>query len=433
MKIKRKGVVEKLLIIASICLVMILWTSKLYFSNLIAIMVMIINIYSLIKARKNVFIFFLFLAFTYFDYSVIFSKYLFRIENFNWIFQYIKYDDTLFIGISLVYIFHALILLLVNSRLYESKEDIFDISESEKLQNYGKIKMVIIILSIMVCIVLFDYLFFHKVFVKETIYEYLLIPIVIIVYYSRNDKIFNKLALIIILISAAINIYKGERIASLSPLIAYFFINYYKRINFKKIIYIVFIGVIAYTFFGLYGDILSHNGDTTKLRLVDLKEKVIDDKLTLDTAYSAYWTGLTYVEMSKRVDTKTRFNNFVKYMTAYTFIGEKSKYIQLSLLTRKYYLHWYGGYITSYFYFWLGLLGIPLISVYITVLLNRFANIVRNSNNYIKILFVYFISTVPRWYLYFPTSLIRGIILYTIIYYIIYIFISKETKKINNK
>ena len=423
--LRKNSIIEKSIILISIFFVAFLWLFKLYYSNTIAIMVLIINAYILIKARKNVFIFFLFLAISYFDYSVIISKYLFHLSNFDWIFQYIKYEDTLFVGISIVYLFRAIFLLLVNNDFFSEKRDIFEESSNEIKIEKKKMRLLILGLIIIIAFTIFDYLFFHIIFSTETIYEYLLIPIVITTYYSRNNKLFKRIILILILISAAVNIYRGERIASLSPLISYFFINYNKKINSKKMTLITLAGIVIYTFFGMYGDLLSHSMDTSTLRLHDLKERLSSSMFTLDTSYSSYWTGLTFIETRKIVGRTERVSNFIQYLTKYTLLGAKSKYVPLTTISRQFYPHWYGGYITCYFYYWLGLFGIILLTSYFTFLANKFAKLCVNSSDYLKMLFIYFISTVPRWYLYYPTSLIRGILLYSIVYFVFRIFAKK--------
>ena len=428
MKKINTSLVEKILVILSILFIAVLWLSKSYWSNVVAAMVLIIDFYMVFKVIKNTLIFFLFMTIAYFDYSVIFSKYFFRIENFDWIFKLIKYNDTLFVGIAIVFILHSIILFFMKKEIYTDKKQIFEMTSEEKKFNNKYCKLIMSFLIAIIAFVVFDYFFFHIIFNKETIYEYLLIPIIIVIYYCRDNKLFRRMILLIIVFSAAINIYRGGRIASLCPLIAYFFIIYYKKINYKIVSFVMIVGILFYVFFGMYGDILIHNGDVTKLSVFDLSDRISEDMLTLDTSYSAYWTGLTMVESRNIVKPVERIKNMIHFFSTYTIFGTLSNYEQVSNITHNYYTHWYGGYITGYFYYWLGIIGVILISLYLSYLLYKFASVNTNSSNYIKILLVYFICTVPRWYLYYPTGLFRGVLIYTVVYYVINVILQKKIK-----
>ena len=424
MNVNKKILIEKAIILLSIILVLFLWINHYYFSNFVALLTIALDVYCLIKSRKNIFAFFIFLSILYFDYSVIFSKYFFHLPGFNWIFQYIKYDNTMFVGISCLYFFHAITTLLVKQKFYERKNNIFDKSAICSNIPNTKLNEFIILIIIFISIVLLDCLFFHIYFSMNSIYEYLIIPIVILLVLCKGNYIYNKIVFVLIVLSAAVNIYAGNRVTSLSPLIAYFFVNYYKKINYKKLLGIMICVIFIYTIFGTYGDLLIDGKNINDLKISDYNNKMTKNLFTLDTAYSSYWTGLTFVESTNFIPSDQRRKNFIQYISSYTILGSKSNYAQVTGISRQYYLHWGGGFIMMYFYYWLGVFGVIIISVYFSYLLNVFSKINYDSNNYVKILFLYFICTIPRWYLYFPTSLFRGIFVLSVVYLIFSIFIN---------
>lgn len=419
MKISKNVFLEKFIIIITMLIVMYLWLSKNYLSNLVAFFVLAIDVYSVIKSKNNIFAFFVFLAITYFDYSVIFSKYFFRLPGYDWIFHYIKYDDTLFIGIMCLFFFHAIVLLLVKPDFYKNKDEIFNMNKNESELNEGKVNVLILLLILIVAFVLLDCLIFHMIFSMNTIYEYLIIPIIILIFLCRNKPVYRKILLLLIIISAGLNIYQGDRVMSISPLIAYFFINYYKKFNYKNVLIVMIIGIMTYTIFGMYGDLIVQKKDISDFKLSNYNNKMISNLFTLDTSYSSYWTSLTAIEYTNVASFKERTSNFIEFLTSYTLFGSKSNYVVVPNITRTYYPHWYGGFIMIYFYYWLGFIGVVLISIYISFLMNLFGSIKKSSSNFPKILFVYFICTMPRWYLYYPTSLIRGVLLLMIVYFVI--------------
>lgn len=208
-------------------------------------------------------------------------------------------------------------------------------------------------------------------------------------------------------------------------MIAYFFINYSDKINSKRIFITILGGVIVFTIFGLYGDYIDYGYSLDNLNFRTIINTFQDRKFALDTSISAYWTGLTYIEISNIVPVTSRIKNFLEYMTIYTLGGTGTNYLQLYDLSRQYYIHYYGGYIMSYFYYWLGWIGVFGISIFIGKILKNINEMKMNMSEFGKIYIIYFLSSLPRWYLYYPTALIRG----SLILYIIYIALKLITQK----
>ena len=141
--------------------------------------------------------------------------------------------------------------------------------------------------------------------------------------------------------------------------------------------------------------------------------------------------------MSNVNSVEERLQNFEEYCV-YTLLGGKSDYIQLSELTISNYVHYFGGFITSYFYYWMGWLGVIFIAIFIGSCLRIINNMDKNSKNIYKMFTIYIMATIPRWYLYYPTPLFRGLIIFYIVYKIISIirneYIQKNKKeKIENE
>ena len=428
MKVSINIFIEKLILLFCVSLVLIFSINNLYYSNLIAYMVLIINLYGLIKSRKNPLIFFLFLARFYFDYSIIISKYISTTPNFALFFQNYATDKSMFVGISSLFVFHATLLLFLKENVFKYNALLFEKTDKLKEINvkHSKANLFILLLILSIAFILVDYLFIHLLPIKRTIYEYLLIPFIVAIYFSKNKPYFRKIILFLIIISTAVNMINGGRIVSLQPILAYFFIIFYEKISTKKIVLFTIFGIIFFTIAGLYGDILVEKGNIKTLTPEKIIETFSERKFALDTSISSYWTGTTYIESMKYISNKERIINFVQFNTSYALLGKLSNYTELVDISSKYFLHYYGGFITSYYYFWLGYAGIILIAFYISFLLNYSYENNKKSSDFKKILYVYILSCLPRWYLYYPTSLVRGVILLYIVYIISKIFIKNS-------
>ena len=191
-----------------------------------------------------------------------------------------------------------------------------------------------------------------------------------------------------------------------------------EKINWKNISIAFIFVVIVFTIFGLYGDYKDFGYDLSTLNSSVVIKTFSDRKFSLDTAISSYWTGLTYIEISNIIPFSQRILNFIEYITIYAIKGTSSSYVQLYDFSRRYYVHYYGGYISSYFYYWFGWSGIFIIGLYIGKLMNLAGRLNKDFSDFSKLLTVYFISTLPRWYLYYPVTLFRGMLIFIVFYFV---------------
>ena len=197
-RINNRIMVEKIMLSLSILFVIFLWLLKKYqYANTIATMTLLIDIYCCIKTRKNKINFFMFLAILFFDYSFIITKYYNDIKSFSALYAQIRFDDTKFVGVASVFLFHAILLLFLKSDFFKNRDDLFRANSNEKI--YGKKKILILVLIIMIGFIICDYLIFHLFNIPRTIYEYLIIPFIIAIYYSKDNKPLSILILIFIL------------------------------------------------------------------------------------------------------------------------------------------------------------------------------------------------------------------------------------------
>lgn len=215
---------EKVIVIILIIIVLFFYSIGYYNTNFVAIMLMVIEIYTMIKYRKNPFLLFIFVCMFYFDYSFIISKYIMNTPNLENVYSQIKYQNTLYIGISSVFIFHACKLVILKKK--NCNENIL-YQKLFKNTNDKKNNLVVIILTIGIAIILLDYLFFDFLSLSRTIYEYLLILFVLAFYYAKDNKFFRRILFVLMMISTIVNMIRGRKS---------YFITTYDSIFFYKLL-----------------------------------------------------------------------------------------------------------------------------------------------------------------------------------------------------
>ena len=399
---------------------------KVSMTRVASVIILLSNLYLVIKFRKNIPLFFCLIAIFYFNYSFIFSKYLFNTSTLSVVYNQIQFSDTKAIGIYCVYIFNIIIGLFLSGEVKNNGIDTTKLANtySKKFNNIMGYFIIFLIALLLILAYWLDIEFL------KALHEYSLILFIVGFLLCKENKIQSIMLVILMLISTGINLITGGRIISLLPCIAFFFIWLSPYFDYKKIIAVMVVGIVFFTIFGLYGDIKDSDQDYDVLTPKYVVDTIGERKFTLDTSISAYWTGLTFIEQ-RRFDIKSTTKNFTEYMTKYTIFGNQfGNYKHVYEKSSKNYIHYYGGYITAYFFYWLGYIGVVLISCYVGWLFKMLNDSKSNNSNLKIFLSIYVCSTIPRWYMYYPSPLIRGVILLLLFY--LFVTITSKFKIFNS-
>lgn len=423
MNIKKKEMIDRIVTIGIliVCLVFVIF--KQYNKTFLGILLMGINTYLLIKYRKHKLLFFAILMIWYFNYSFVITRYIGTnsalLDN---LYRQLINSDTLYISIIMQIIFLSIINLIVG--------EIGDTNKQENIATDFKYRKVFVFALQLTLVIILIYHLINAITYNTTLFEYSILLFILAFYYSKGDKKNKIITEIILVIFSLYSLLVGERIAVLQFLIVDFIINYLEKFKIKYIILCMVLGIFIFTLAGLYGDFLDYGQDLKDLTLKFIVEKFEERRLALDTSVSAYFSGISMIDVSNKYSNKFRLNNALEYFTKYTILGANANYQTLDLLVREYQVNYGGGLPTCYFYFWFGWIGVIIISIYVGILFRVVKNATdTKANTYTKMLAIFIVATVPRWYLYVPTMLFRGIIIFSIVYAIIHFITMKLVYK----
>lgn len=428
MKIKNKinkKIIENIvsIILLVICVVSVIFKS--YNNTIFGLLCLTLNFYLLVKNRKNKLLFLMFIMLAYFNYSVIATRYIGNPTSLlnNLYIQLENYNTTMHIGIISQIVFLIIINFFIDLKIDKDSKIVFfnkkiltDLNEKDK-------KIIIITLISILIIILLIHLILNIDY-NTTIFEYSIFIFIFAFYLSNKNKKYRIVIEIILLLFCIYSILVGERIAVLQLLIVDFIMNYMPKIKLRYIILSIICGIIVFTIAGLYGDFLDYKIDFRDLNINYIFNTFKERKLALDTSVSAYFSGLSMIDVRDKINVLDRLKDFGEYLTRYTLLGASSNYISPEIQVREYQVNYGGGYLYSYFYFWLGWIGVVGISCYVGYIL-RNINRTRKTDYY-NILLILVVSTLPRWYLYIPTFLFRGLLLFNILYIFMYLIIDKK-------
>ena len=370
-----------------------------------SILLLVISIYSAFKVRKHLALFILFLFILYCNYSIVFFDYF--NDNSNEFYGQYSHTSVAMIGLMCLLLFNIIICIFLPKNIKEiSKQNKFI-----KEENKNPLLVTITIIAMILILILgFDGP--SEVGgrgIISTYYEYSSILLIVGLYYVGKNKFLRIILLIIALHFCLFEIIHGGRIVGLQLLIIVLMVNFYYTKRY--IIYLSgFICVCLLLLVGLY------RANLTITRFEDGLTEIVKNGFTMDTSYAAYHASLTFI-LTKNISTiSKRFNLFTKFLLSMILGGSLITDSNLADYTYKYFSHSGGGILPIYMFFYLGLFGVVLISLLVALYIRKIS--INPSNGLKYCMFIYFIATTPRWYLYSPSSLIRGIMILIVVFYL---------------
>ncbi len=406
----KNNLLNIIILFLSVLVVFLSLSTNIISRTFLGVYLLIINLIVVNKSKYDNGLFFTMISILYFNFSFIITKYIGTPSTLlNAIYLGIKEEKTMIIAIDLLILMFSVINYFF-PKIVKSNDFSNEVVEYNSNNN-------IIIIGFLMLLGIYLYHVLNNITRTTTLLEYSIILFIIELYMTKKRKKWKIATEILMIVFAVSALYYGDRIAVLQIILADVLINYIDKFKKKTILLITILGLFMFTLFGIYGDYLDKG---IRLQYISVGETITalsDRRFAIDTSVAAYHAGLSIVESSQYYTINYRLGNAAKYLFVYTPLGSKySKYTSLNREVRKYRGNIGGGYITSYFYFWFSWMGPIIIGLYFSFLLNR----LKNKNQYEYLLKIFILSTMPRWYMYSPDLLFRGVIIFSIVYFLFF-------------
>lgn len=371
--------------------------------------IVFLSIIFIIKSYKNIMSFIVALFLFWFNYSIIFANYFLDMHSF-----YLRdsYSAVSVIGLRVLLIFNLILCLFTKNS---------DSKNYEIAWKYNKPVSEIIAWGYLFLLT-FILIFGFSRPAKEggrgspsTIYEYSIVLFIVGYYFFHSNKYYINLSSFLLILYALQNLYYGGRITALQELTIFFilFVHKKSKTNLKTMIPVVIFSFIIFTGVGLF----RANFRLSTSTINDIFESSNNKALTLDTAYSAYYTSLTFIKTESILSLPERLRIFINWICSQLVGGSLIRESNVAQITRRYYIHYYGGVLPFFGHFFMGYIGTILISLVVAKYINDLKSFYKKSG-LSKCILLYFVVTTPRWFLYSPSPLFRGAFLVFVVYYI---------------
>lgn len=393
--------------------------------NIISIYVLFLSICLAWISRKNSLFLVLFIIITYANYSIVFSEYV--VIKSNTLFT--KYANTKVSreGIYVLLLFWSIIVLLLDN-IKSFSASLYNNYWQDDVISPLSSMYVLIIDVILLLILLYGYkrpTVFGERGAPSTFYEYSIILFILCYYFGGKNNINKYITTFILLLFAAQNFIFGGRITGIQLILVCYFMNIEDKYSLKRILPLFIIFFLLFHIIGIYRG----NWLRSSFSFTDILHLMRENLFTLDTSYSSFHTSMTFMLYKNKVDLNVRLSVFINFIKSIFFGHYSSSKGNLSTITRQYYVHYNGGILPFYFYFYLGWFGVFLIAIYMVGLFNKFSCILDGESGLKKCLCLYLVISTFRWYLYSPIQITRGILIFIICFLFSDLFLHRQKSR----
>lgn len=378
-----------------------------------AITIIFCNFICVNNTKKNYFLLVIFLLITYFNYSILYANIFFPLANSLYV---INNLHTSYFNISLnVLLFFNIGLFYILPKNIKPTRTCYDCENG-----YTNITLFFCFL-LLIYILIFEFdrgeLGIGERNSGSPIYEYSII-IALIVSTKIRKKNWKILFTIVFLLFAIQEMAYGGRVTALQYLLLIYLVFFSERYSIMSILPFAAIIMFIFTLVGtLRSEILQSNIEASYIW-----SSIIQGGFSLDTAYSAYFTSEMMTRLAENISINERLSLFYSFIeSVFTGVGGVVRRNLPSYVFNTYW-HSFGGLCCHYMYFYLGYFGMIFPLVFLKKYFSYINDHISISCNVKAMIGIYVTITTPRWYLYTPLGLFRGVIFVIIAYYALYVF-----------
>lgn len=409
MKIRKKSMIGLFLYVLFVLINTLIPYSTIG-NKIIAVLTLALSLIWVYECANNTCFLIMSMFIAYSNYSIVVGIYLDEKLRPKYLYPQITDIRTYGIGISILFI-TMLLLVCLTPRIVKSKY-IFS-KHFIKYKNENKLLFYIATISFFL-IVLVGYSGGNNGRgTSSPLYEYDSIFLILMFYFSAREKKNIGICAIACMTYSLTSLVNGTRIEALICILIFVLCFIKKEIKPSTVFLGMLAGIVVFSTVGvLRGNwSLLLNGDNSII------SEIFRNKFVFDTCTHAYFPMLCMIEEFK----KFSFEKSLHYLGAFllsVFAGQ-SRVVDgdlIKVVAQKFY-HNFGGVTPGFFYVWFSFAGPAVFAVIVRFYMKFIENIEAKPSEFKCCAALYFISTVPRWYLYGPWSMTRGVLVCVVIFY----------------
>lgn len=384
-----------------------------------AICVLVINVHILFRNKNNMQMFLVAIILLYFNYSAIINYYIFEESS---VLSFSQCNTTELKEIAIVCLLLFMIILDFGVKWEQIPILRLKMSADRKKVAYYAICFVLVFVWC-ICLNRGSLGTSYRVF-NISYFEYAYILFILALYFARGNKLQEIFLTVMLILYVLQDVYYGGRISSLEFILVFYIMLYYKFFTKKRIMIAIMSAVTLFSIVSVYRLTYSFN----QVNLETVLSFVVDGRFSLDSASNAFYSTLCAISGKQKFLLAARMENFFGFIVDIFSGITVGEYIILPEFLRLNGLYNIGGcWAIGYLYYWFGYIGVVIFSIAVVVIINKLATDTAKAYN--KLFLMVVLVTIPRWYIYTPAALFRGIFLFYVAYIFIKMFVFIKARK----
>lgn len=407
LKIEKK-VVAYVYIYLLLVLIFLIIPHSVLLNRILGILTILCSIGWVYKCWNNMYLLIMSMFIAYSNYSIVMGIYLDESLRPRYLYPQITELETYSIGIFMIFL--TMLSLMILSP--KCKKINIAITKKFIIKSNKNGFMFVMLMILFLCIVLLGYVRAENSRGSSTaIYEYASIFIILMFYFSGNCKKYKKICALCCWIYVMTSLLNGTRVEALMCMIIFILCYFENEINPLIVLFAMILGLFAFSVIG----ILRGNWSSLKGNVDELISVLIRNKFVFDTCTYAYFPMICMINIYKNYSFSTAIYFLGKFILTIFMGASRVKDGNLSQVVKEIFYHNDGGVSQGFFFVWFSYMGALIYSI-IILLYTRIINDEKMILTPIKCCtIIYVVASVPRWYLYGPWSLLRGILICVII------------------
>ena len=367
--------------------------------------------YCLVTVRENRLLLLMYGVMAYAAYSICYANYLNPITT--TMFTSLSGTYEAVIAMQILVLFSSMLVLCLPQNIEPYGEGDYAFSGEE--HNPAIVYVVLIVLAVILV-----YAFGRPDTIggdrgsPSPLYEYSTIFFVLGFYLAGSKRGLRFLMLGMLILFAGQNIIYGGRVTAVQLLIIAFFCFVNGKTS-NRMLFVV--GGVLLVFFIGFGGVRTSIWNSGLTAVLQSFLETAGKGFAWDTAFSSWHTSVTFVEYDKLIDFDRHAYLLRQWLASIILGGSVVPDSGLAALTRVYFPHYYGGVLPVFVWFYLGPIGTVASAIYISFFAKCLSGLGsapapgRVFGSAWRLCLVYIVATVPRWFLYSPSQITRGLIL----------------------
>ncbi len=246
----------------------------------------------------------------------------------------------------------------------------------------------------------------------SAIFEYGSILLLIMFYFSGDRKEKRLFCIESVLFYALTSFINGTRIEALICILLFILCFFKNGISHALLVVGMVCGLLLFSIIGT----IRGNWSALLSGSVSILDTIFHNKFVFDTCTHAYFPALCMIEMFNDYSVSVSAHYFLRFIATIIIGQSRVKDGDLIQVVASNYYHNQGGFTIGFFYVWFSYIGSLIYGIIVRHYIKLISNISDNTEDYKMGIFFYFIASVPRWYLYGPWSMFRGVLVCFLIF-----------------